>query len=392
MTTANIKRILAFVLAFVMVFALCACGAETDTKKRKNKNNKLSDGNIKENVYSEYITGTDTSGEVIEIITGDNESEEQRREAYNVLVLGHERAAMLTDVMMLVNVDPVDNTVAVMQIPRDTYIANHDGLYIPTNKANALFSTYYLDNYRSGANSDKSYNMALTEVADDLERALAVDIDFSIIMDLDGFRNIVDAIGGVEMNVEKPMSYTDPEGEIYIDIPAGYQTLNGEQTEGFVRYRSGYNTADFGRQNAQKLFLAALLKKVKSSISISNVSMLNEVANIINDNICTDMSVADMLYFSKEILGCDLDNMYMFTLPGNLSSSYYVMNRAAAKSVISKYYYTNEGEISDAMFDADGIFNSLENVNINSAYNKPASEVYNRTIYNAENTDEIKVN
>ena len=340
--------------------------------------------------YVEYIT--DTNGNIIETIIHELEFDEEKSESYNILVLGHDRAAMLTDVFMLVNIDNLTHDITVMQIPRDTYIANHDGLNIATNKINALFSTYYYKYYRSGKSQNDSYKMALSSVADDLERTLAVDIDFSAIMDLDGFRNIVDALGGVEMNVSRPMYYNDPGQGLYINIPAGYQTLNGEQAEGFVRYRYGYATADLGRQNAQKQFMAALMKKAKSSLSISNIDQLTEIAKQVITYVDTDMSVADLMYFGKAILRCDLEDMNMFTMPGNLSNSYFVMNRAGVKKKMNEHYYRYEGSIPESMFDANTIFNCPSNSYMSAAYYKPADQVYDDGVFNGENAGDIWIN
>ncbi|MBR6808210.1 MAG: LCP family protein [Clostridia bacterium] len=337
--------------------------------------------------YVEYIT--DTNGVVIETIIHEIEFDEQKSESYNILVLGCDRAAMLTDVFMLVNIDNLTHDITVMQIPRDTYVANHNGITIANSRVNALFSTYYYKYYRSGTSQDESYKKALTSVADDMERTLAVDIDFSVIMDLEGFRNIVDAVGGVEINVTRPLYYNDPDQGLYINIPAGNQVLNGEQAEGFVRFRKGYATADLGRQNAQKQFMAALLKKVKSSISISNVG---EIADQIITYVDTDMSVADLVYFGQAILKCDLSNMNMFTMPGNLVSQYFVMNRAGVREKMTEYFYRYEGSIPDGMFDKDTIFNCPSNSSMSAMYYKPADQVYDDGMLNGEDAEDIWIN
>lgn len=330
-----------------------------------------------------YETVTDTHGNVIDkiehVMTRDEES-------YNILLLGHDRAAMLTDVFMLVNINNRDHSITIMQIPRDTWISNHNGIYIPTNKINALFNTYYYGYYRENFDSDKSYDMALQSVADSLEGSLEIEIDYSAIMDLNGFRNIVDILGGVDIYVEQPMYYSDPAQGLYINIPAGQQTLNGEQAEGFVRYRAGYTTADLGRQNAQKQFLAALFSKVKGSLSLSNVSQLTELANEIFVNIKTDMNAGDLLYFAQCILQCDLSTMNMMTMPGNLAGGYYVMNRAAMLQVIGESYHVYDGELTDGMFDKAQIFNGSS-----YAYYLPAENVYDNSVYNGEDADGIYI-
>ena len=330
-----------------------------------------------------YETITDTHGNVIDkiehVMTRDEES-------YNILLLGHDRAAMLTDVFMLVNINNRDHSITITQIPRDTWISNHDGIYIPTNKINALFSTYYNMNYRATLDRESSYVKALGSVAETLEESLAIEIDYSAIMDLNGFCNIVDILGGVEIYVEQGMYYSDPAQGLYINIPAGYQTLNGAQPEGFVRYRAGYTTADLGRQNAQKQFIAALFNKVKSSLSLTNVSQLTELANEIFTNIDTDMEAGDILYFAQCILQCDLSDMNMMTMPGNLANGYYVMNREAMLSVINSKYHVYDGEITDGMFDSAQIFNGSS-----YTYYAPAGDIWDPSVYNGEDAENIYI-
>lgn len=342
-----------------------------------------------------YIeTITDTYGNVIETIKHEIEFDEQKSESYNILVLGHDRAAMLTDVFMIVNIDNLTHEITVMQIPRDTYIANHNGMNVMTNKINALFSTYYYTNYRNGKSQNEAYKLALTSVKEDLAVALGIDIDFSAIMDLDGFRGIVDALGGVEMNVTRPLYYDDPAQGLYINIPAGYQTLNGAQAEGFVRFRYGYASADLGRQNAQKQFMAAFMKKAKNSLSLSNIGQLTEIADQIITYVDTDMTAADLLYFGKAVLKCDLSSMNMFTMPGNLASGtgFFVMNRAGVLEKMSEHYYRYEGSIPDGMFDKETIFNCPENSYMSSLYYKPADQVYDDSVVNGENAGDIWIN
>lgn len=330
-----------------------------------------------------YETITDTHGNVIDkvehVMTRDEES-------YNILLLGHDRAAMLTDVFMLVNINNRDHSITITQIPRDTWISNHDGIFIPTNKINALFSTYYNINYRQTFDQSGSYLKALSSVADTLEKSLAIEIDYSAIMDLNGFCNIVNILGGVEIYVEQGMYYNDPAQGLYINIPAGYQTLNGEQAEGFVRYRAGYTTADLGRQNAQKQFIAALFNKVKSSLSLTNVSRLTELANEIFTNIDTDMEAGDLLYFAQCILQCDLSGMNMMTMPGNLANGYYVMNRAAMLNVISTRYHVYDGELTDGMFDPAQIFNGSPDT-----YYSPEENIWDPSVYNGEDAENIYI-
>lgn len=304
---------------------------------------------------------------------------------YNILVVGRDDAATLADVTMIVNLDTKNNQISVMQIPRDTLV----NINVPTNKVNAAYSSYYSSAYKDG---DKDpYLSAAEHYATLYEQNLCINIHHTVVVNLAGFVNIVDLFGGVDVYVPESMYYSDPEQNLYINIGAGQQHLDGYNAMCFVRYRSGYVQADLGRVNAQKIFLTAFFQKVKNSISLTNLGMLTDVANEVFKNIHTDMSVSDMIFYAKQLLNINLDSISMMTLPGNAADyeyggSYYVMNRAATLEVINKYFNIYQTEISDSIFDRNAIFCITSSTNICNIYYAAADAVLDG-VYNAEDID-----
>ena len=268
---------------------------------------------------------------------------------YNILLIGHDRAATLADVTILVNCNTNDKSITVMQLPRDTCVQQ-----FVTNKLNAVYSTYYNGAIKDG--KDVAYETAMEEVSSLLEQTLCINIHHTAILNLDGLINIVNILGGVDLYVPKDMQYYDPEQGLNINLKEGYQTLTGEQAEEFVRFRSGFLQQDLGRINAQKIFLTALFQKVKSSISITNTDKLAQIADEVFKNLHTDMSLSDILFYAKFLLGVNLDNLNMTTIPGNLTGSYYVINRAATLEVINEYFNIYNTEITDSIFDRNRFF------------------------------------
>lgn len=310
---------------------------------------------------------------------------------YNILVIGHDRAASLADVIMLVNCNTTNGDVTVMQIPRDTCVEN-----FTTNKINAAFSTYYnaaLKEYRNDDSVDP-YKVAAEDFASLLEQNLCIQIHHTAVLNLDGLVNIVDALGGVELYVPQTMVYSDPEQNLYINIQEGYQTLNGTQAECFVRYRSGYVQADLGRVNAQKIFLTALLQKVKSSFTITNTGTLTKVAEEVFKNLHTDLKVSDILFYAKFLLQVDLENVNMLTIPGNATydsrgHSYYVINRTATLAAINQYYNIYSTEITDGIFDRNTIF-CLDDYLLEPYYYADAETTLDGT-YNAQDVNDNSI-
>ena len=292
------------------------------------------------------------------VVNGDYKVE---KGIYNILLVGHDRAATLADVTMLINVNENKGTITVMQIPRDTYVDD-----FATNKVNAAYSTYYGMALKEGAKDP--YLAAVQSYAELLEQNLCINIHHAAVLNLDGLINIVDILGGVELYVPQRMYYSDPEQGLYIDLQEGWQTLDGKNAENFVRFRSGYVQQDLGRINAQKIFLTALFEKVKASISISNTAKLTQVAGEIFNNLHTDMTASDIMYYGKFVLGVDLANLNMTTIPGNVPQSHYVINRKATLAIINEYFNIYNTEIGDAIFDRNGVFCPASTAGTNAYY------------------------
>ncbi len=274
-----------------------------------------------------------------------------KEDVYNILVIGHDDTALLADVVMIVNCDVKNSRISVMQIPRDTLIT----IGVSTNKNNEGFSHYYMKAKRAG--SDDPYTEAGEQYEQLLEKSLCINIHHRVIMNLAGFQAIVDAMGGVSVNVPYDMEYEDPEQNLYINIPAGWQHLDGYNAMGFVRYREGYVQADLGRVNAQKIFITAMVNQAKAVIKNVDVAAITSMAQAIFNSVTTDLSVSDIVYYAKFLLNVDLESISMMTLPGDLSSDgYFVMNRADTLKAINEYFNIYEKEIEDNIFDRSYTF------------------------------------
>jgi len=290
---------------------------------------------------------------------------------YNFLVLGSDAVALNTDVLMLVSYNVREGSLAVMQIPRDTYIRTDASSY---KKLNSVYPALYVKAKADGKSNPEL--VALNELATILETSLCVNIHYSAIMNLEGFANIVDAVGGVTIDVPFDMEYKDPDQNLDISIKAGVQTLSGELSSQFIRFRADYKLADVSRINVQKIFMTAFIKQVKENISLSSITAIVEQAI---KYVKTDISLADMIYFAKSALSIDLSNVTMLTLPGSVVNyeglSYYVLNRNATRDAINQYFNIYNTEISTAIFDPDCIYNNADSADINYAYNARSGNI-----------------
>ncbi|MBE6599318.1 MAG: LytR family transcriptional regulator [Ruminococcaceae bacterium] len=336
--------------------------------------------------FAESVTppldNKDPVGEETGKVNADENAYVAKEGVYNILVVGRDSAATLADVTMIVNMDTVNKSVSVMQIPRDTLV----NIGVPTNKVNAAYSTYVGNAYRSGA--ENTHLAALEEYISLFEKNLCIEIHHGAVVNLEAFITIVDLFGGVDVYVPRGMYYNDPEQNLYISIGSGMQHLDGYNSMCFVRFRSDYVQADLGRVNAQKIFMTAFLEKVKNSVSLTNLGLISDVANAVFENVVTDMTVSDIIYYGKALIGMELGNVNMLTLPGNLDmwSSYYVMNKAAALDAVNRYFNIYKKTIPESIFDKSHVFCDDSSTSISNIYYGSAEDVLDG-VYNAEEID-----
>lgn len=272
-----------------------------------------------------------------------------RGDSRNFLLLGRDRASGLTDVIMLASIGTDSKSVTVVQIPRDTYARYTDGGY---KKLNGAMSSL------GGAG----------ELCKLLSHAMCVDIEGYCVFDLDALVKVVDAIGGVEIDLPFDMDYDDPYQGLSIHLDAGRQTLDGRAAEQFVRYRAGYVRGDLGRIDAQKLFISAFIKKVTETISPA--ALIRIIGAVIGD-VRTNLGIVDITRLATTALGVRAENMTMVTMAGNdiragsRGAWYYVISKSAAVKVLNEFL---GADVSLDEFDRDGLFLNPSNAEFEKIY------------------------
>ena len=265
-----------------------------------------------------------------------------------VLVMGRDRAAGLTDSMFIVTVNAAESRASVLQIPRDTYASYTERDYKKLNGA----------------------LKALGErgVCSLLSDAFGVPIDHFVVLDLSALRRIVDAVGGVDVEIPCDMFYTDASQDLTVRLQKGQRHLNGAEAEQLVRYRSGYANADLGRLDAQKLFLRAFAVSCRSMDAISLV----RVTGIALGSVKTDLGVGEAMRLLSTLRECDPDTTPMATLAGeavqgNSGAWYYSIRRADAHRMVNEYLMPGTPVREDA-FDTKRLFDRFDNEAFHKIY------------------------
>lgn len=209
---------------------------------------------------------------------------------YYILLMGtdgrDDDEAERTDTIILVRVDASNNQVVLISIPRDTRIYLDGYGYVKINAAHAY----------SGASGAVE---AVSEFA-------GVEISHYAEVDFEGFVDLVDALGGVEVDV--PIDIDDPDAGG--SLSAGLQVLDGEQALIFCRSRDT-SIGDYQRQTNQRIFLQALASEVLDSDSATMLSAVNAISEAVT----TDMSVQTIMNMASELSGLTTDNIYSYTVP-----------------------------------------------------------------------------
>ena len=227
---------------------------------------------------------------------------------YTFLVMGADYGEYNTDVIMAVTFNAAEHTLDVVNIPRDTLV----NVSWNTKKANSI-----LANMRARHRGEEDA-AAMQATIEEFANVLGYEADYWVFVNIQAFVSLVDAIGGVDFNVPVNMNYDDRAGGLSIHYSEGMHHLSGQQALEVLRFRSGYSNADIGRIGTQQSFLQSAAEQIldkKDSISVI------ELAGIFLNNVKTDAKLDDLIWFGREFLRMDAENINFHILPGNTGDS-----------------------------------------------------------------------
>ncbi len=204
-----------------------------------------------------------------------------------------------TDTLFLLSLDLNNHKAAMLSIPRDTY-AHIAGTHW-NFKVNAAYET-------GGPQ----------RAIDTIDELLGVRADHYLVLNIDSTKKMVDALGGVDVDVEHPMDYDDDWGHLHIHLRPGFQHLNGDQAVGFARFRHARKglTAEDGdlrRSYRQHVLLRGMIDRGKN---FANVLQANQLMDVAMSTIRTDLSRTQLLDLAFIFKGVGQGDIRTATLPG----------------------------------------------------------------------------
>ena len=283
-----------------------------------------------------YIKYGSFLGEVFSIVKDVKTDVIRVEEPINVLLLGMDigdtndlsnKEAKRTDTIILANFDPVKKDIKLVSVPRDTRVKIN-------GRSQKINAAYPIGGERL--------------VKELVGNILGVKVDYVVKIDYEGFRGIVDALGGVDMYIDQDMNYDDPAQDLHIHFNKGETVhLDGKKAEEFFRWRknndgTGLINGDVDRIKNQQKFLNALIDKF---LSFSTITKIDDIIDVLNKNIETNIPLDVIVAYGLKGIEVNKNNINMVTLPGEGkyigNVSYYIPNEKATKELRSTLNSSN---------------------------------------------------
>jgi LCP family protein required for cell wall assembly len=227
----------------------------------------------------------------------------------------------LADVMLLVKFDPETKKIVMLSVPRDTRTEIEGYGMKKINAANVeggpALTARTVSNLLGGAGIDRYVRINVLGVA-----------------------KLLDALGGVTVYVPKDMKYQDDSQHLYINLKAGKQHLNGEQTMQLLRFRHD-ELGDIGRIQRQQMVMRALMDQ---TLNPATVAQLPKVLEVVKDHIDTNLTVEELVALMGFGVRTNRSNMQMLMLPGRFSeksefdASYWLPNKNGIAKLMAQHF------------------------------------------------------
>lgn len=273
-----------------------------------------------------------------------NTPKEYAGKEYNILVVGVDRSTEdgsgedsqsndgLTDMILYLHFNNETGDVRMLQIPRNILVTD-----------DASVSANYMINGAAktqGTNGNNNIS-ALAQLVYD---QFGLPVDGYISVRLEALTQMIDTFGGIQVYVPQEMDYNGSH------LDAGYQTMDGDAAEFFLRTRHIYADSDIGRLNMQRYFYAALFARLRSM----NVWDIAKLLPVFVSYMETDLNVTDLVSVAVSMLNITSDHIMMCQIPVYMGQIYYpigsnndvvVVDRQGTADLLNNYFRENLGPI-----------------------------------------------
>jgi polyisoprenyl-teichoic acid--peptidoglycan teichoic acid transferase len=332
---------LSAVVFFVLIFLLFSCR-----------------GPISEQTNS-FMSKLPIFGQLSHLVnSSDRQLKDEASGRINILLLGiggkNHDGPFLTDTIILASLDVKNKKIALLSIPRD--------LSIPVENTTEWTKINNIDAFAEAKNSGSGGVAASEAIAD----ILNVPVDYYVRVDFEGFKNIIDNIGGVDVDVPSTLDdYAYPidgqeDNEDYyarykhLHVEKGIQHMNGALALEYARSRHGAGAegSDFARARRQQLVLQAVKEKLLSANTLLNPILLTEIISQLADHVSTNLQIWEIIKawtMFKDVDKTNIISKVIDNSPGGLL--YQTINAQGAYVLLP-----NNGDFTQMQYLAQNIF------------------------------------
>ncbi len=257
------------------------------------------------------------------VTSSDRPLEGEEEDRVNVIVYGHGGAGHdgpeLTDTIIFGSYEPSTGSVGMMSIPRDLTIP------IPGYGWRKINHTNYFGELEDPENGARFASNVIGDL-------LGQEINYYLKIDFDGFEQFIDALGGVDVFVERSFSdYQYPTDDYLIQtvhFEEGWQHMDGERALMFARSRHGTNGegSDFARSKRQQVIMLAVKDRLFSPTTVFHPGRVTEIVSTIRDNIQTNLGTWELLRLARKARDIDIANVQHTILDTGIDSPLYETN------------------------------------------------------------------
>jgi len=269
----------------------------------------------------------------------------------HVLILGIDDEANLPDVILVLTYDGENNAIDIISVPRDTQVVMSPYEMEMLTEAGRWFPNHGVvklnELHAHGGNA-----VGQQVMSHHIGNLLGIELSNYVILDLDAFRYVVDAVGGIYIDIRpEGMRYNVNNavgGTIEVNLPGGRQLLDGDMAEQFVRFRQ-YRDGDIGRINANHQFMQEFFVQVLGREHI--MSNAGPLVTSFMRYVRTDFSILDALLYVGAADALDPNNIGFYTMPGQpvdapnpegRNLSWFFVDHAAARELMNEIRAGNE--------------------------------------------------
>lgn len=253
-------------------------------------------------LYGTIKNGGGTQG-LVATAMGQTQEDIKNLQPFSALLLGSSQN--MTDTIMIFKYNPQTQQAYLISIPRDTYTGYNKSTATASDKINCLY-----------------LNGGPEKTLKAVNKVTGLDLKYYVIVDTEALKALVDTIGGVYFDVPIDMKYTDKKQQLYINLKAGYQLLDGDKAEQVVRFRHNqdgtsysleYGDNDTGRMKTQRNFLKSVMQQ---TLKPSNILKIGGVIDIAQTYVKTNIPIDIMKQYIAPAVNFDVDKLETGTIPG----------------------------------------------------------------------------